>query len=89
MGIVGAPSLADGVNVFAGRMRTETITSSGTNAAGALVAQAGDVAQVYCETAVIANAGAAATASVGVYVPPSYPIYISLSSGQSINVIDA
>lgn len=85
---------ARGVNgasqpVYAKPFRSETITSSGTTAAGALIAKQGDVATVVCATAVYANAGAAASATAGKYVPANVPIDIALSPGDTVHVIDA
>jgi hypothetical protein len=69
--------------------RTETITSSGTSAAGALIAKKGDYATIFCATAVIANAGATASASAGKYCPAGIPTDIELDSGDTVRVIDA
>lgn len=89
MGHVGTPSLQGGVQVFARNVRSETITSSGTAASGALVAQAGQVAQIYCDTAVRASANGAASSSNGLYVPAATTGYLALSAGDTVSVIDA
>ncbi len=70
-------------------LRTETVTSSGTTAAGSIVAQRGDFVTVFCDTAVIANCGAAASASAGKYCPAGIPTDIYPAAGDVIHVIDA
>lgn len=87
VGQVGVPG-PGGAPVFRGSCRSETITSSGTSASGSLTGTTGDVAKVFCDTAVYANAGAAASASAGVYVAAGVAEYIGLQHGQTINVID-
>lgn len=77
------------VAVFTGPVRTETITSSGTSASGTLTANKGDIAQISCDTAVIANGEAAASASAGLYIPGGTPGYIGLAPGAVVRVIDA
>jgi hypothetical protein len=72
-----------------GQARREQITSSGTNAVGALIANDGDVAMVDCDTRVAANPKAAASASLGVVAGGNAgPQYIALDAGDRINVID-
>jgi hypothetical protein len=90
IGKAGQPS-ANGFNapVFLGAVRTETITSSGTAASGALTANEGDIAKVFCATAVIASGEGAASASNGVYVEAGVAGYIGLRRGQTVSVIDA
>lgn len=75
--------------VFYGRVRKETITSSGTNAAGALPANEGDVAKINCATAVIVQSGSAASATAGQYIDAGETGYIGMVAGDTINVIDA
>lgn len=77
------------VPIFAGSPATESITSSGTSASGALVAGVEQVAQIYCASAVIANQGAAASASAGLYCPAGVPSYLAMTPGNSVTVIDA
>jgi hypothetical protein len=69
--------------------RTETITSSGTSASGALVAARGDYAVVFCDTAVVANAGATASQSAGKFCPAGIPTDVGMQPGDVIHVIDA
>lgn len=82
---------ANGANMpVAGKpLRTESVTSSGTDAAGTIVAQRGDFVTVFCDTAVIANCGAAASATAGKYCPAGIPIDIFPDAGDVIHVIDA
>lgn len=75
--------------VFHGAQRTEKITSSGTAALGSLVAVPGDVASIFCETAVIATAVGTATQSNGLYIPAGIPREILMEPGAQISVIDA
>lgn len=74
--------------VFCGPCRTETITSSGTAASGALTAHGDQIAQLYCETPVYARQDGTASTTEGVYVAGGIPVWIGLSHGQSISVID-
>jgi len=69
--------------------RSETITSSGTSAAGALTARTGEVATIFCATAVYANAGATASATAGKYIPAGVAVDIGVPRGATVNVIDA
>ena len=75
--------------VIAGPFRSETITSSASNAAGALVARNRDIAQVFCDTAIMVNVGAAASQTVGLYVPAGQYREIAMQEGATVNVIDA
>lgn len=91
LGDVGAKTENGITNVFrSGSLSSETITSSGTTAAGSLVATGRQVAQIVCATAVYATAAAAptATATNGVYVPANMPVYIAMQLGDKIAVID-
>jgi hypothetical protein len=74
--------------VYTGQVRSEVITSSGTSAAGTLQANTGDIAQIFCATAVYARAGGTVTPAAGIYCPPNVPTYIGMVEGTSINVID-
>lgn len=74
--------------VFTGQVRSEVITSSGTSAAGSLTANTGDVAQIFCATAVYARAGGTVTPATGIYCPAGVPTYIGMVEGTTINVID-
>lgn len=74
--------------VFVGQVRRETITSSGTAASGNLVANEGDIAQIVCETAVIASGVGAASASNGLECPAATPTYLGLTAGAVVSVID-
>ena len=80
----------DGRNVFDGGVRGETITSSGTAAAGSLTAQAGDIAHIFCATAVRASVdGSTASASNGIYCPGGVAVQIGMHDGKTVSVIDA
>lgn len=94
MGRVGIAS-GGPVAVFqANGVRSETITSSGTAAAGSLVGNGGnkglsdEVAQIVCATAIYAQVGATASATIGVYVPGGVPVYMSVPAGATVSVID-
>lgn len=90
IGTVGKRAGNGIVEAFIGdRIRSETITSSGTSASGVLLAQGTQVAQVYCATAVYARQGGTASATNGVYCPANIPTYITLEDGQAVSVIDA
>lgn len=93
---IGAVGVNNGygsvIHVYNGHdIRSETITSSGTTAAGSLTARKGQVAKISCETAVYANCGATPTASAttGVYIEGGAPAYIMMQEGDVIAVIDA
>lgn len=75
--------------VAAGPFRSETITSSGTSAAGVLASRAGEVASVFCATAVYVNSGAAASPTAGKYIPASTMVEVGLQRGHVLHVIDA
>jgi hypothetical protein len=71
-------------------VRSETITSSGTSASGALTAvSATEYAQIYCATAVYARSGGTATAATSIYCPPDFPTNIRMTAGDAVSVIDA
>jgi hypothetical protein len=89
IGHAGAISLQGNMPVFAGLVRAETITSSGTAASGLLEGQTGNIAQIACATAVIASVRGAASATNGLYVPAGVPAYLAMAAGDTISVIDA
>lgn len=77
-------------NVFNGEScRSETVTTSGTAANGALVAAVGDVAQIFCATAVYARSGNTASAGTGVFCPGGVPTFIGMTEGDVVSLIDA
>lgn len=77
-------------NIFDGdAVRSETITSSGITANGALVAARGDVAKVTCATAVYARSGGPCTAATGAYCQAGIAEYIRMTEGDVVAVIDA
>lgn len=67
---------------------SETITSSGTAASGALTGSAGMAVQIFCDTAVYARTDGTASASTGCLVPAGIPVYLALNAGQVVSVID-
>ena len=92
MGQVGIRTNNGITSIWSGRnMRSETVTSSGTSAAGALDARRSEVAMVVCATAVYAMAATTpvATATNGIYCPAGVQTYIAMHEGDSIAVIDA
>lgn len=77
-------------DVFRGdAARSETVTTSGTSASGALVAGANQVAMVFCATAVYARSGGTAAAATSVFCPASVPTYFAMSEGGVVSLIDA
>lgn len=84
LGQIAVPNVYEGVSC-----RSETITSSGTAASGALAAAKGDIAQIYCDTAVYARSGATAAASNSVYCQAGVMQYIRMTEGAVVSVIDA
>jgi hypothetical protein len=77
-------------NVFEGKLsRSETVTTSGVAANGAIVAAAGEVAQVFCATAVYARSGNSASTTNGVFCPGGVPNCIAMTEGDVISLIDA
>jgi hypothetical protein len=89
MSQAGARSKFGDVEILAGPFRSETITSSGTSASGALVARNLDVATIWCATAIYANIGAAASATAGVYIPAGMAYNLAVPAGAVVHVIDA
>lgn len=89
IGRAGARSINAIAPVFAGRVRSETITSSGTAASGLLTAGTGDIAQIYCATALRAATGSTASATNGVYIPAETVVWLGMNAGDTISVIDA
>lgn len=86
----GKARAIDGVSIWQGTGRTETITSSGTAASGALTANGNEIVKVSCATAIIVSAdGASASSSHGTYVDAGIPEYFALGDGFAISVIDA
>ncbi len=75
--------------VMTGAVRAETITSSGVNAQGAIVAKLGDIAKINCATAVYVQTGSPASATTGQYLAANETGWIGMAEGQRINVIDA
>lgn len=73
---------------YYGQVRSEVITSSGTSANGSLAANEGEVAQVFCASAVYVRSGATVTPATGLYVPAGVPTYIGMVAGETLRVID-
>ena len=69
--------------------RSETVATSGTAASGALAATAGQIAMIYCATAVYARSGGTVTAATGVYCPAATATYIATVEGSAMSLIDA
>lgn len=89
IGRAGVRSPVGGMPVFEGAISSETITSSGTAASGALSAGgAGFVAQVHCATAVYACTTGTASPTNGAYVPAGTPTYLGIAPGDNVSVID-
>ena len=91
IGPVGAKSKNGVTQCFLGSgVQSETVTTSGTSAQGSLAATGGDIAQIFCDTAVYALAGANPTASAtaGIYVPGGQAAYLILNPGDKIALID-
>lgn len=75
--------------VYSGVMRTEKLVTGAAAVLGALVANLGDVATVFCVTAVIARVDGTVTQSAGIYCPAGVPRDIAMPSGGRVSVIDA
>ena len=89
---VGARANTGGtVDIMAQPYRSETVATSGVSAAGALVAGAGEVAQVWCDVAVYVTAGATPVAAMAsaLFVPAGSLAYVPLALGDKIAIIDA
>lgn len=69
--------------------RSESVTTSGTAASGALTATVGQAALVYCATAVYARSGGTASAANGVYCPAAVQVPIYMGAGDVVSLIDA
>jgi hypothetical protein len=92
MGQVGARGLREDVEVYAaGSLRSETITSSGTSAAGSLAAVARDMVQVFCATSVYVTLAPTPVAAAGnsILVPAGIPTHIAARVGDRVAVLDA
>ena len=76
-------------NVFAGVMRTEKIATSAVAALGTLVAGRGDVATVFCTTAVMARVDGTVTQTAGIYCPAGVQRDLAMPTGGQVSVIDA
>ena len=87
---IGPAGQKGSIDIHSGPGRSETITSSGVTAQGALVARSQEAATIFCPTAVYATVGANPTAStsVGYYVPGGIPYDIMMQSGDILAVID-
>jgi hypothetical protein len=88
MGLAGAHSSYGTLPVWRGAARSETITSSGTAASGSLEAAKGEVAKVFCDTAVYASTQGTASATNGIYVAAGVAEFIACTTGDTISVID-
>jgi hypothetical protein len=87
---IGVRGIFGDHDVITGPMRSETITSSGASAAGALIAGDKEVARVFCATAVYATTAATptATATNGVYCPAGQLVTFGVPEGHKVAVID-
>jgi hypothetical protein len=78
---------------LSGSFRSETITTSGASASGALVARRGQIAKVFCLTQTYVKAGPpsglTAAAATALYVAPGQPEWIAMQEGDIIAAIDA
>lgn len=76
-------------NVFHGEdCRSETVSTSGTAASGALVAAQNDIAQIWCATAVYARSGNTVTPATGVFCPAGLMQFIRMTPGDTVSLID-
>ena len=89
VGKSGVDSTDGGMPVFAGKVTSETISSSGTAASGSLEGGHGYVAKVQCASAIYASVDGTASATNGVYIGADTPEYIGILAGQTVSVIDA
>lgn len=89
IGKAGIASTAGAMPCWEGDVSSETITSSGTAASGALEAGGkGFVAKIHCATAVYASTTGTASATNGVYIAAGIPEYIGIKPGDTVSVID-
>jgi len=82
-------SVGRGLPVTRGTHVTQKITTSGTAATGTSVAVDGDIASIFCASAVIVSPVGTASQTNGRYVPASTIVDIGMSAGQQISIIDA
>lgn len=76
-------------DVFDGdQVRSETITSSGASATGALLAADGEIAQVVCASPVYARSGGTAAPANSAYCAVGTPQFIRMTAGDAVSVID-
>ncbi len=77
-------------SVFHGEtVRSESVTTSGTSASGALTATVADIAMIWCATAVYARSGGTVSAANGAYCPAGQAQYIRMTEGDVVSLIDA
>lgn len=77
-------------NVFHGEDgRSETVTTSGTAASGALLAGPSDIAQIFCATAVYARSGGTVTPATGIFCPGGIATFMRMTHGDPVSLIDA
>ena len=77
-------------SVFHGEsVRSETVTTSGTSASGALTATVADIAMIWCATAVYARSGGTVSAAIAAYCPAGLPQNIRMTEGDVVSLIDA
>ncbi len=77
-------------NVYQGdAVRSETVGTSGVATSGALVALKGEIAQVFCATAVYARSGGTATPATSLFCPGGIPSNIAMTEGDVVSIIDA
>jgi hypothetical protein len=71
-------------------VRSETVTTSGASASGALTAADGEIVQVWCATTVVATWGAAPTATLaaGQVIPAGTTIYLDVAAGDKVALLD-
>ena len=75
--------------VYVGVMRTEKVATGASAVLAALVANPGDVASVFCATAIIVRVDGTATQTAGIYCPAGVSRDLAMPSGGRVSIIDA
>lgn len=87
---MGKAGIAGGIPVFAGNVKSESVTTSGTAASGLLIAPTDDtVAKINCATAVYATGNGTASASNGLRCEAGESNYVGVPKGGTVSIIDA
>lgn len=86
---IGKAGAANGIEVFAGAVESETVTTSGTAASGSLSPSVPSVAKVVLGAAGYVSTTGTASATSGVYCAADTAEYIAILPGANVSIIDA